>query len=93
LQNALHQQGLSEMDVRDIADLAQKGHCQLACTRQFEVTHKVGFSGMAHGTGGHVTNPNAQANTGGDSGQDLPNDRIIHPNQYYDQSVAAIGTK
>ncbi|KAJ1649308.1 DNA primase subunit pri2 [Dispira simplex] len=93
LQSALHQQGLSEMDVRDIADLAHKGHCQLACTRQFEVTHKVGFSGVTHGAGSHVPNSNAQANTVGDSGQDLPNDRIIHPNQYYDQSVVAMGSK
>ncbi|KAJ1918229.1 DNA primase subunit pri2, partial [Tieghemiomyces parasiticus] len=66
---SLQQQKLGEEDIGSITELSDQGHCQLACTRHFEITHR------------------ARLPT---TGASIAVERIIHPNQYYDQSVALV---
>ncbi|RKP39709.1 eukaryotic and archaeal DNA primase, large subunit-domain-containing protein [Dimargaris cristalligena] len=90
LATSLRQQQLSDGDVNGIIDLAQQGHCQLACTRQFEVTHRAAMAKPGRPVMPPSDSQGTQGRGGATATLDTNVDRIIHPNQFYDQSVALV---
>ncbi|KAJ1979435.1 DNA primase subunit pri2 [Dimargaris verticillata] len=82
LVDSLCHQNLAEDDIRSIAELAKAGHYQIACTRHFEAVHKNTKRRATESTSAKTPDTANGVKDAGALG------RIIHPNQFYDQSVA-----
>ncbi|KAJ1918086.1 DNA primase subunit pri2 [Mycoemilia scoparia] len=68
--------GLKDSEVRDVADYAQKGHYQIACTKYLELQIQ-----KRRGGGKPSVLAGSQANSG------VVIESITHPNQYFDLSL------